>query len=187
MLRPEFVCSLCILSKGSKVYNYVVVNRVIRCTCYITSTSYMYLTWMYLLILFMWQYRYMIWWGQNMSGHLVILVLYAMYMYVYILFVRSNLSCVVRSEFVCSLCYIFHALELWYLPADVSNNFILIHVHLGFFVHEFCCDYKLLFIGLRVTYMYSFVLTLFSTQYYIYFAILFCFVFAKQTTSLGMA
>ena len=47
-----------------------------------------------------------------MSGHLVILVLYAMYIYVYILFVRSNLSCIVRSEFVCSLCYIFHALEL---------------------------------------------------------------------------
>jgi hypothetical protein len=35
MLRPEFVCSLCILSKGSEVYNYVVVDRVIRCTCYL--------------------------------------------------------------------------------------------------------------------------------------------------------
>ena len=120
-----------------------------------------------------------------MSGHLVILVLYAMYMYVYILFVRSNLSCVVRSEFVCSLCYIFHALELWYLPADVSNNFILIHVHL-FFVHEFCCDYNIIVYWIKSD-IHVLVLTLFPTQYYIYFAILFCFVFVKQTTSLGMA
>ena len=121
-----------------------------------------------------------------MSGHLVRLVLYAMYMYVYILFVRSNLSCVVRSEFVCSLCYIFYALGLLYLPADVSNNLLL---SICLLCMNFVVITTLLFIGLRVTYMYlySFVLTLFSTQYYIYFAILFCFVFAKQTTSLGMA
>ena len=35
MLRPEFVSSLCMLSKGSEVYNYVVVDSVIRCTCYV--------------------------------------------------------------------------------------------------------------------------------------------------------
>jgi hypothetical protein len=39
-------------------------------------------------------------------------------------YVRSHVSCVVRSEIVCSLCYIFHALGLWYLPADVSNNLL---------------------------------------------------------------
>jgi hypothetical protein len=190
MLRPEFVCSLCILSKGSKVYNYVVVNRVIRCTCYITSTSYMYLTWMYLLILFMWQYRYMIWWGQNMSGHLVRLVLYAMYMYVYILFVRSNLSCVVRSEFVCSLCYIFYALELWYLPADVSNNFILIHVHL-FFVHEFCCDYNIIVYWIKsdihVLVLVCPYFVLDSVLYILCYIVLFCFCKANNFSGDGVS
>ena len=130
-----------------------------------TNTSYMYLTWMYLLILFMWHYRYMIWWGENMSGHLVILVLYAMYIYVYILFVRSNVSCVVRSDIVCSLCYIFHSLGLWYLHADVSNNLFL---SICLLCMNFVVITTLLFVGLRVTYMYlySFVHTLFSIQYY---------------------
>ena len=70
----------------------------------------------------------------------------------------------------------------------MSQTILFLYMYICFLCMHFVVITTLLFIGLRVTYMYlySFFLTLFSTQYYIYFAILFCFVFVKQTTSLGM-
>jgi hypothetical protein len=127
----------------------------------------MYLTWMYLLILFMWQYRYMI----LMRSEYVYSSCYTCTICNVHVYVRLNVSCVVRWEIVCSLCYIFHALGLWYLPADVSNNLFL---SICLLCMNFVVITTLLFVGLRVTYMYlySFVLTLFSIQYYIYFVII---------------
>jgi hypothetical protein len=126
-----------------------------------TGTSCMYLTWMYLLILFMVQYRYMI----MMRSEYVCSSCYTCTICNVHVYVRSNVSCVVRSDIVCSLCYIFHSLGLWYLHADVSNNLFL---SICLLCMNFVVITTLLFVGLRVTYMYlySFVLTLFSIQYY---------------------
>ena len=100
-------------------------------------------------------------------------------------YVRSNLPCVVRSDIVCSLCYIFHPLGLLYLPADVSNNLFL---SIRLLCMNFVVIPTLLFVGLRVTYvyLYSFVLTLFSIQYYIYFVILFLFCFYEANNFSGV-
>jgi hypothetical protein len=179
MLRPEFVCSLCILSKGSEVYNYVVVDRVIRCTCYI--------------------YQHILHVpGMNVFTHsfYVTIQVYdydeirtCLFTLLYLYYMQC--TCICKIKFVlCSevrncLLTLLYISCTWVmiLTCWCLKQFILIHL---FIVHDFVVITTLLFVGLRVTYMYlySFVLTLFSISV----LYLLCYiVYLKQTTSLGLA
>ena len=137
MLRPEFVCSLCILSKGSEVYNYVVVDRVIRCTCYIYQhilhvPSMNVFTHSFYVTIQVYDY-----------DEIRICLFILLYLYYMQCTCICKIQCVFCSEVRNCLLTLLHISFTWVmiLTCWCLKQFILIHL---FIVHEFCCDYNII-------------------------------------------
>jgi hypothetical protein len=130
-----------------------------------TSTSYMYLTWMYLLILFMWQYRYMI-------------LLKSEYVW--------------SSCYTCTICNVHHRPLVFLAGLLLVKEYATCVVSHWIWdigdkpEHDPLNNNNYIYIFRNIkTLKYAFVLTLFSIQYYIYFFILFLFCFYKANNFSG--